>query len=204
MRTLLAMTTLFLVASVVRAEEFKPLFDGKVFEGWEGNLDHFRIEDGAIVGGSLKDKVPRNEFLCTKKEYADFELRLRVKVVGKGANAGVQIRSRRIPQHHEMIGYQADVAPAYWGALYDESRRRKFLVPTAKPEDLAKLVKKDGWNDYVIRCEGPRVRLWLNGELTVDYTEPDPAIPRNGRIALQVHSGNPTELHYKDILIEEL
>ena len=31
-----------------------PLFDGKSFKGWDGNLDHFRIEDGAIVGGSLK------------------------------------------------------------------------------------------------------------------------------------------------------
>ena len=35
------------------------LFDGKSFEGWEGNPGAFRIEDGAVVGGSLKNRVPR-------------------------------------------------------------------------------------------------------------------------------------------------
>ncbi|HVX62525.1 MAG TPA: family 16 glycoside hydrolase, partial [Pirellulales bacterium] len=48
------------------------LFDGKTFEGWEGDLKVFRIEDGAIVGGSLEHKIARNEFLCTEREYGDF------------------------------------------------------------------------------------------------------------------------------------
>ncbi|OYV86295.1 MAG: hypothetical protein B7Z73_12010 [Planctomycetia bacterium 21-64-5] len=79
------------------------LFDGKTFHGWEGDTKNtFRIESGAIVGGSLDAKVPRNEFLCTTKEYGDFELRLKFKVLGKGANAGVQIRSRRVPNHHQL------------------------------------------------------------------------------------------------------
>ncbi|MBM4029849.1 MAG: DUF1080 domain-containing protein, partial [Planctomycetes bacterium] len=106
------------------------LFDGKTFDGWEGNLDYFRIEDGAIVGGSLDKAIPRNEFLCTKKEYGDFELRLKVKLLGDlaRANAGIQIRSRRIPNHHEMIGYQADMGQKYWGCLYDESRRNRILA----------------------------------------------------------------------------
>ena len=98
-----------------------PLFDGKSFAGWEGNLKHFRIEDRAIVGGTLKEKIPRNEFLCTEKEYGDFELRLKFKVLGKGANAGVQLRSQRIPNHHEVKGYQADLGDGWWGCLYDEA-----------------------------------------------------------------------------------
>ena len=60
------------------AEEFVSIFDGKSFAGWEGNLDIFKIEDGAIVGGTLKQRIARNEFLCTAKEYDDFELRLKV------------------------------------------------------------------------------------------------------------------------------
>jgi len=182
-----------------------PLFDGKTFNGWEGNLKHFRIEDGAIVGGSLKARVPRNEFLCTKKEYGDFELRLKVKLLGKGANAGIQIRTKRIPNHHEVIGYQADMGGRYWAALYDESRRRKILAgPTAKL--VAKILKVEDWNDYVVRCEGPRIRLWLNGTKTVDFTEPEPPekIARTGIIGLQIHGGPPSESWYKDITITEL
>ena len=188
-------------------EGFARLFDGKTLSGWEGNLDVFRLEDGAIVGGSLKERLPQNEFLCTKKEYADFELRLRFKLLGKGANAGVQIRSQRAakdsPSPHEMIGYQADLGEGWWGCLYDESRRRKVLAGPPK-EERSKIVKPDDWNDYVIRCEGRRIQLWINGHPTVDYTEPDAEIPQQGLIGLQVHGGPPSEAWYREIRIKEL
>ncbi len=189
-----------------RGAEAKSLFDGKTLAGWEGDTKKtWRVEDGAIVGGSLERLVPRNEFLCTTKSYGDFELKVKFKLLGdrKHANAGVQFRSKRIPKHHEVIGYQADVGQHYWGALYDESRRNRVL---AQPEKklIEKVVKHDDWNDYVIRCEGPRVRLWLNGTLTVDYVEKDAKIERAGIIGLQVHGGAKAKAFYKDIRIEEL
>ena len=185
-------------------KEFIPLFDGETFDGWEGNLDFFRIEDGAIVGGNLDDRIPRNEFLCTTKSYGDFELRLDVKLLGQNANAGIQFRTERIPDHHEVIGYQADMGQVYWGKLYDESRRRKVLAGDDKDELIKKTVKHGDWNEYIIRAEGPRIRLWLNGELTVDYTDPDEGIARTGIIGLQIHSGPPSEAWYRNIRIVEL
>ena len=182
---------------------FVSLFDGKTFKGWDGNLDHFRIQDGAIVGGSLKERIPRNEFLTSAKEYSDFELRLKFKLLGKGANAGVQIRSKRIPDHNEMIGYQPDLGEGWWGCLYDESRRRTVLAGPPK-EERNKPVKANDWNEYTIRCEGPRIQLWINGKQTVDYTEPDKSIPQTGLIGLQIHGGDPSEAWYKEIRIREL
>jgi hypothetical protein len=179
-----------------------PIFDGKTFAGWDGNLDIFRIEDEAIVGGTLKDRIKRNEFLCAEKKYDNFELSLKVKLLGKNANAGIQIRSRRVPNHNEMIAYQADMGQHYWGCLYDESRRRKVLASANRPE-LDKALKLDGWNDYVIRCEGKRIRLWINGCQTVDYTEGDDSIEQTGLIGLQIHGGGPSEAWYKDIQIVE-
>ena len=52
---------------------FAPLFNGKDFTGWEGPLDSFRIESGAIVGGQLENRIPHNQFLATKKSYNDFK-----------------------------------------------------------------------------------------------------------------------------------
>jgi hypothetical protein len=181
----------------------KRLFDGKTFKGWEGDLNIFRIEGGAIVGGTMKEKIARNEFLCTTDEYGDFVLRLKVKLLGDPAraNAGIQFRSQRIPNDHEVIGYQADMGQNYWGALYDESRRRKVLAGPILPE-LNNVLKRDDWNDYVIRAEGRRVRLSINGYQTVDYTEPDEGIEQRGRICLQIHGGPPSEAWYKDISIE--
>jgi hypothetical protein len=187
-----------------KAEEgFIPLFDGKTLAGWDGNLKSFRVESGAIVGGTLKEKIPRNEFLTHKNEFKDFELRLQFKILGKGANAGVQIRSRRIPNHHEMIGYQADLGDGYWGALYDESRRNKVLA-NADAKLITATLKRDDWNDYTIRCEGNRIQLWINGKQTVDYTEPDAKIEQTGLIGLQIHGGGPSEAWYRNVRIKEL
>ena len=206
MRRVLSLLVL-LVAVPALANDPEPvkLFDGKTFTGWEGDTEKtWKIEDGVIVGGSLDTVVPRNEFLCTTKTYADFELKVVFKLTGDKdkANAGIQFRTKRIPKHHEVSGYQADMGQGYWGALYDESRRNKVLAkPDAKVLD--KFVKHDDWNEYVIRCEGPRIRLWLNGTLTVDYTEEEDKIERTGIIGLQVHGGAKAKVYYKSVTIVE-
>ena len=102
-----------------------------------------------------------------------------------------------------MIGYQADVGPNYWASLYDESRRRQTL---AAPDEvtLQRALKPNDWNEYEVHAQGPRIVLKLNGITTVDYQESDPAIPLNGRIALQIHSGPPMEVRFRNIQIREL
>jgi Domain of Unknown Function (DUF1080) len=206
---ILALSVILLALLLIPASAYqrgaKRLFDGKSFKGWEGDLSRFRIEDGAITGGSLKESLAHNEFLCTTEEYGDFELRLKVKLLGDPAkaNAGIQFRSKRIPNHHEVIGYQADMGQHYWGALYDESRRRKILAGP-NLDELNKVLKREDWNDYVIRAEGKRVRLSINGFQTADYTETDDSVEQRGRICLQIHGGPPSEAWYKDISLETL
>jgi hypothetical protein len=182
----------------------KPLFNGKTLDGWEGDTKMFRVEDGAIVAGTLDSKIARNEFLCTTRTFGDFELRLKVKLVGGDqANAGIQFRTKRIPNNHEVIGYQADMGVGWWGALYDESRRNKVLIGPDQAKMKA-VIKPNDWNDYVIRAEGQRIQLWINGVQTVDYTETDPAVDSSGVIAVQIHSGPPSQALYRDITIVEL
>ena len=200
MRVLLLLFALTIAAGQGRVA----IFDGKTLNGWEGDTRIFRVESGAIVGGTLETKIARNEFLCTTKPYGDFELRLKVKLLGgDGANAGIQFRTRRIPNHHEVSGYQADMGTGWWGALYDESRRNKVL---SGPEQarMKEVVKAGDWNDYVIRAEGNRIRLSLNGVQTVDYIEKDAGIDAAGLVCVQIHGGPPSEAWYKDISIEEL
>jgi HEAT repeat protein len=198
-----ALAAVSLARQLPAADRFHPLFDGKTWDGWEGNRKVFRIEGGAIVGGSLQRPLAHNEFLCTTRSYADFELRLKCKLLGTGANGGVQIRSQRVPHHHEVSGYQADMADGYWGNLYDESRRNRSLAGLP-PAEQRKIVRADDWNDYLIRCQGRRIQLWINRRQTVDYTEPDQKIPQDGIIGLQIHGGPPAEAWYKDIELRAL
>ena len=200
-----------------------PMFDGKTLVGWEGNTDIWRVENGEIVAGNPGVKLPKNDFLCTTREYGNFEMSFLYKRLGN--NGGVQFRSQRVPNHHEMVGFQADFAPGIDGFLYDESRRARFLGvfdsekgPVIPPkEGTGAAIKRAGltatetaqklhlaeWNRYRIRAEGARIRLWINEVLTVDYTEEDPGIPKTGLIGLQIHGGA-TEIRYKDLTIEEL
>lgn len=212
MKNLLAVLTFVFVAAPSFAADGKAISiaDGKSFTGWEGDTNKtWRIEDGAFIGGSLKEKVSRNEFLATTRSYTNFVLRLKFKLAGVPGsgfiNGGVQFRSRRATHPaNEMIGYQADIGdPSYWGNLYDESRRRKILVQ-ADMDAVNKVLKRGDWNDYVIRCEGRRIRLSINGVQTVDYTEPDESLEQCGLIGLQIHGGAMAEAGYKDITIEEL
>jgi hypothetical protein len=203
---LVAVLVLFPVGRAFSAD-FAPLFDGKSFAGWNGDTEKtWRIEEGAIVAGRPDAAAPRNEFLATDREYQDFELRLEYQMdCTQGCNAGVQFRSQRVPNHHEVSGFQADIGPDITGALYDESRRNRMLaVPPKDVQEQALARGKDGWNEYAIRCEGSRIRLSINGVPTVDYTEADPKIPRRGVIALQIHGGLVGAIRYRNIRIQEL
>ena len=197
-----------IAAKAADAAKGVPIFDGKTFKGWEGDTNKtWRIAEGALVGGSLKETVAHNEFICTTRSYTNFVVRLKFKLAGTQGfiNGGVQVRSKHVENPpYELSGYQVDMGdPDWWGCLYDESRRNKVVAKSDKAE-VNKVLKRGEWNEYVIRCEGKRLRASLNGYQTFDYTEPDDAIPQFGIIGLQVHGGGKTEAWYKDITIEEL
>ena len=176
------------------------IFNESPIQNWEGDSEIWRVEQGEIIGGKPDVKAPRNSFLCTTREYGDFDLRLKYKRGNN--NGGIQFHSQRVPGKTEVSGYQAEIAPPKRdGFLFDEHRRRKYL---AQPDEatLAKLNLGE-YNSYHIRAEGSRIRLWVNDILTVDYTEQDPSIPLRGIIGLQLHV-NSTEIRYKDLVIEDL
>jgi len=203
-----ALIALMFAASLVSTfGAIVPLSDGKTFKGWTGDTNKtWHIRDGAFVGGSLKEKVPRNEFLRTDREYTNFVLKLKFKLEGTNGfvNGGVQIRSQPAKSPpNEMVGYQCDMGEGWWGALYDESRRDKVLVKPA-PDAVKKALKPGDWNEYSIRARGNRIQSAINGVIMIDYTEPDATIPQYGFIGLQVHGNGVTEASYKDITIQEL
>jgi len=102
-----------------------------------------------------------------------------------------------------LEGYQADAGEQYWGSLYDESRRRKTL---AGPDDAFRdRLDTTIWHTYVISAKGSHIRLEMDGIETVNYEEPDPQIPRDGIIGLQLHAWpKPVEVWFRDLMIQVL
>lgn len=186
----------------------RSLFDGTSLAGWDvrqGEERWWKVADGAIVGGSATENVPHNTFVSSRDSFQNFELQLQIRIRGqKGfVNSGVQIRSIRMPNNHEMIGYQVDAGDKWWGKLYDESRRKKVIAEPIDGRAVA-AVRPDDWNEYRIRAEGPRIQTWINGVQAIDYTESDAKIPLDGRIGLQVHGGGTLTVEFKEISITSL
>jgi putative membrane-bound dehydrogenase-like protein len=179
-----------LLATPVNVSGF---FDGKTLAGWRGDPSVWSVEGGAIVGRT--DGLARNEFLKSEYELADFRLSLEVRLAGDAGNSGIQFRSREV-EGGDVAGYQADIGPGWWGKLYEEHGRAVLV------ERGATRVVRDGWNRYVIECKGSRVRTWLEDEACVDLD--DPAGARAGIVALQVHSGGPTEVRFRNLELELL
>src|SRR6267154_2539391 len=132
------------------------LFNGTNLDGWEqkNGLAKYEAKDGCIVGMSMPNSP--NSFLCTKKDYADFELEFEVKL-DAALNSGVQIRSHSLPtyQNGRVHGYQVEIAVGgYSGGIYDEARRAKFLNAEEATPEIKNLVKDKQWAKYRVLCKG--------------------------------------------------
>jgi hypothetical protein len=175
------------------------LFNGKNLDGFEGLIsDYWKVQDGAIVGGSTKP-VPFNTFLCSKKKYSDFELSFQVKL--PKSNSGVQIRSNiHDMKKFAVTGPQCDMGDVFWGSLYGENFGGMMKAADAKL--VTKILKKEDFNDYSIKAVGKHVTIKLNGETTVDGDFEK--MPADGIIAFQLHAGGPMEVTFRKIVFKDL
>jgi putative heme-binding domain-containing protein len=184
-------------------ENAKTLFNGKDLTGWDtrGVEGLWSVQNGEIVGKTDKG-LKQNEFLASRLVVGDFRLTLKAKLVPDAANSGVQIRSERLSgnQAHEMRGCQVDMGQGWWGKLYEESGRGLLWPPKGDNRSYDSLVNKGEWNTYEILAVGNKIRTALNGKVCVDLE--DDKIAKSGVIAVQVHAGGPTEVHFKDLELE--
>jgi putative heme-binding domain-containing protein len=177
---------------LARADNVAGFFNGKDLAGWEGNPQLWRVENGEIIGTSKG--LSRNEFLVNQMLLADFRLSLSVRLIPNAGNSGVQFRSETLP-HGEVKGYQADVGVGWWGKLYEEHGRELLWKQSGEAH-----VHPDDWNRYEIIAVGNRIRTYINGKRCVDLDDPQGA--KSGIIALQLHSGGPFEVRFKDFELE--
>ena len=192
------------------------LFDGKTLKGWiqKNGTAIYRVEDGAIVGRTTKGSP--NSFLCTEKEYGDFELEFEVLLINNELNSGVQIRSQTKEAKGDqkfgrVNGPQVEIEAsgskgAESGYIYGEACGG-WMTPQDKLKP--RKVFKDGeWNKYRIVAQGARLQTWINGEPVEDLTDENKFKTHpKGFIGLQVHGvgeQGPFEVAWRNIRIKVL
>lgn len=72
-------------------------------------------------------------------------------------------------------------------------------------EQIQAALKMGDWNELRIVANGNQLQHFVNGVLTADVTDADPAVaPKSGVIALQMHKGDPMTVQFKDIQLKKL
>jgi len=187
-------------------KEWVPLFDGKTLDGWEqrNGTATFRVEDGCIVGKTAEGSP--NSFLCTKKEYANFELRFEVKV-DDALNSGVQIRSKSRDNKKEgrVHGPQVEISTdGMAGFIYGEGLTTGWLSKDRSDPKARVAFRKGQWNKYRVLAVGKSIKTWVNDVPVADLIDEQTGM-KSGFIGLQVHSipkgKGPYEVRWRNLEI---
>ncbi|MEO2046036.1 MAG: DUF1080 domain-containing protein [Pirellulales bacterium] len=207
---------------------FKPIFDGKTLESWDGDPQFWSVEDGVILGRTtLEHPTKGNTFLIWRGgELGDFELTLEYSVYpenDKGfANSGIQYRSFEVEgQRWAVGGYQADLEAGDQcsGILYGERYRgilascgQKTVIKeggkvevvgsVGDPKEIQAKIKKEDWNKYHILARKNHFVHTINGVVTCEVTDEDSAKRSMGVLALQLHAGPPMKVMFRNIRLK--
>ncbi len=201
------------------------LFNGKDLSGWKSSEETpgcFTVVDGQLkVSGGRAHLFYVGE--TGEAKFKSFELKMKVKTTA-GSNSGVYIHTKFQDKGWPDAGYECQVNsthtdPKKTGSLYGVINILALLPDQKEPQGGKHIKvplapsKDDEWFDYNIKVEGKHITLKVNGETTVDFTEPegwDPAkelkgMPgrklSEGTVALQGHDPKST-VFYKDIFIK--
>jgi hypothetical protein len=217
--------TLFLMSGFSSAGEdgFVPIFNGKDLDGWQGidgdNSSYF-AQDGQLIC-----KETGLVHMFTTKEYANFILRLEIKM-DPGGNNGVGIRTKVSKQPH-VEGSEIQVLddpyyvrgipcegkdPSEWPKLKDYQHHGSIYGVV--PAKTGYLKPAGQWNEEEIVCDGRHVKVTLNGTVIVD-ADLDKVKPLDGaehpglfytqgHIGLHAHGNYGAKVYFRNLRVKEL
>jgi type 1 glutamine amidotransferase len=207
-------------------EGFVRLFNGHDLDGWSGDPRIWSVREGVITGQTTPEiRVAENEFLIWKDEVEDFELRLKFRLTG--GNSGIYFRARKRPpgpaKGEPLAGMQADFsADGRWTGVIMEYTLREVLAERGEivridtngvrqvtgslghPALLLSMVRANDWNEYTVLARGGKIQLSINGIAMCELDDRDPRRLVRGWLALQVHTGPPMKVEFKDVFLRRL
>ncbi|MCA9269044.1 MAG: DUF1080 domain-containing protein [Planctomycetales bacterium] len=178
-------------------EEFHALFDGKTLAGWSPSPGgNWEVKDGAILGTSPASER-RHGILLSDKQYSDFTLRAKFRVVQ--GDSGLYFRAEPVQGAVGVHGFQVEVdTTEETGGLYETGGRGWVVQPTAAA--LAERKYKPGeWTDLELTANGQDITVKINGVVSAELKNDRGR--REGRLGLQLHGGQEMHVEYKDIAI---
>jgi len=203
MKSLLLM--LLATSSLLAADGWTPLFDGKTLDGWKISDEPgtFSVKDGELVVKGNRSHLfyvgPVNG-----ANFTNFEFKAEV-LTKPGANSGIYIHTKYQDKGWPDAGYEIQV-----NNTHKDPKKTAGLY--AVKDNFEAPVKDDEWFTITIKVEGKHIVTAVNGKVITDWTEPEGWVPpdkmpgrklSSGTIAIQGHDPG-SEVHYKNIQIKPL
>lgn len=155
-------------AGLFAEEGWTDLWDGKTFNGWRVNSENpstFRIADGAIVANG-----PRAHLFYTGNvnggKFRNFELKVDV-LAGKNSNGGIYFHTAYQEQGWPDAGFEVQVNNTF---TRDRRKSGSLYAVRDNPKPPA---GDDEWFTEHIVVRGNEVKIFVNGSLTAEWTQPD-------------------------------
>ena len=190
-----------------KSSDWYNLFDGKTLDGWKAseNKDTFTVQDGTI-----RVKGPRSHLFYVgpvhDHNFTNFHWKADVLTKPK-ANSGMYFHTEYQETGWPNKGYEVQV-----NNTHKDWRKTGSLYAI---KDVKESPAKDNeWFTQEVIVRDKHIVIKVNGEVTVDYTEPPevaengyPGMPgrklSSGTVALQGHDPG-SEVYYKNIMIKPL
>ena len=205
---------------------FQLIFDGKSLQGWQGDTNYWRVENGCLVGEvTTNNLLKQNSFIVWHGgETRDFELKVEYRVSARG-NSGINYRSIMVTNGPwTMRGYQADIdgQNRYTGQNYEEKGRTflamrgqvtrvqegklpQIIGTLGSTNELLSVIRNEDWNEYHLIASGNVLTHILNGRVMSVVIDEDPTERRmDGLLGVQVHVGPPMKIEYRNFRLKLL
>jgi hypothetical protein len=143
---------------------FQSVFNGKDFSGWDGPVENYEVQEGAIVC-----KPKKGGTIFTKEEYGDFVARMEFKLP-PGGNNGLAIRYpgkgdtaylgmcelQVLDDNYEAVRGKIDPRQAHGSAYGMVAAHRGYQHRTGE------------WNFQEVTVKGSKIKVELNGTVILD------------------------------------
>ncbi len=190
--------------SIVKEEGFKPIFDGKSLDGWKKSEEHpdsLKVEDGCIV---IDGERAHLFYVGELAPLKNFHFKAEV-MTTPGSNAGLYFHTKYQASGWPKYGYECQV-----NVSHGDPKKSSSLYGVENV--AAPPVKDNEWYTQEVIVQGRNIKLLLNGETMVDYTEPEnkaaesPDFERRlseGTFAIQAHDPK-SKCYFRNIRVKPL
>ena len=205
-------------------EGFVELFNGENLDGWTTSKE--APESFSVADGKLIVKGGKSHLFYTGDvnggNFKDFHLKARIMTM-PGAHSVVYFHTAYQDEGWPDKGYECQVNsthkdPKKTGSLY-AIKNIIVLAEGQEPPKGGEHEEREAapstdneWFDYDIIVKGQQITIKVNGETTVDYTEPEggPGVANSperkldsGTFAIQAHDPD-SIIHYERIAVKPL